>query len=178
MIFAVLFWFSTAQATELHYWKDKDGAMHVVDSSDNVPETFKSNSTVLHEFGEGLTHVHVQLERRGGSLILPVVLNGTIEARMILDTGASQSMIAKRFVDRLHLKFGPDVNLNTAGGQVAAHTVVLDKIAVQGLSVKDLLVSAHDLEQQGVDGLLGTDFLRNFRMKLDPELGTLDLEKK
>ena len=40
------------------------------------------------------------------------------------------------------------------------------------------MVISHDIEQEGVDGLLGRDFLEQFKVALDSESGVATLSPK
>ncbi len=54
----------------------------------------------------------------------------------------------------------------------------LDSLEVGGAKVSKLLVIAHDIEQAAVDGLLGRDFLDQFKVSIDSDSGVATLAPK
>ncbi len=67
----------------------------------------------------------------------------------------------------------------TANGVVNAPVTSLDSITVGGMEIRDLATAVHDaVPDPQVAGLLGLNFLSNFRMDIDTQKGMLHLEKK
>jgi predicted aspartyl protease len=62
---------------------------------------------------------------------------------------------------------------------IQAALINLDSISVAGLEMKNLIAAVHDaLPDPEVAGLLGLNFLTNFRLDIDSEKGFVHLEKK
>ena len=67
----------------------------------------------------------------------------------------------------------------TANGVIQAPLVSLESITVGGMEIRNLTAAVHDvLADSRVAGLLGLNFLSNFRMDIDTQKGVLHLEKK
>jgi predicted aspartyl protease len=62
---------------------------------------------------------------------------------------------------------------------VEAPLTTLDSITVGGMEIKNLTAAVHDTTPEATAaGLLGLNFLSNFRMDIDTQKGMLHLEKK
>ncbi len=130
----------------------------------------------------GAGRVRVPVQRVGHLLIVSTKLNGTLDARLILDTGASHTILSREVSDNLDLLSNhptATVTLKTAGGPVEAEVVRMSSIRVSEAEVRNSLVAVYDLPDAppGVDGLLGLTFLKEFEMTLDAGNGVLFLRK-
>ncbi len=126
--------------------------------------------------------VTVSVERLGHLLIVSTQINGDRDARLILDTGASHTILSRAVSDDLGLLADSSaraVTLKTAGGSVEAVIVRLDSIRVAGAEVRNSLVAVYDMPDAppGVDGLLGLTFLSQFEVTLDTARGVLHLRR-
>lgn len=90
---------------------------------------------------------------------------------MALDTGATLTVISlntARAIGYDPSKSGDNVKLVTAGGVVLAPKLRLRSVACLGQKVANLHVVCHDLPAGSpIEGLLGLNFLRHFRLLLD-----------
>ena len=67
----------------------------------------------------------------------------------------------------------------TANGLIEAPVTNLESITVGGMEIRNLPAAIHDaMTDPQVSGLLGLNFLSNFRMDIDTQKGMLYLEKK
>ncbi len=126
--------------------------------------------------------VTVPVQRHGHLLIVSTQINGTRQARLILDTGASHTILSREVANDLGLLVGTEsapVVLKTAGGMVQADLVRVDSISLAEAEVQDTLVAVYDMPDAppGVDGLLGLTFLDKFVVTLDPARGRLHLRQ-
>jgi hypothetical protein len=132
------------------------------------------------------TAVQVHFERRGGAMVVPVLLAGPelqVEAKLLFDTGASLTTIDHATLGRLGLYVtaaDPTVTMQTANGPVARTITVIDGLAVGAARVSGgLTVAICDAcAQQDLVGLLGTNFTRHFRVAIDHEAGLLVLSPR
>src|SRR5690606_10888537 len=94
---------------------------------------------------------------RIGRIAAPVMINGQGPFRLILDTGASQSVITKRVVDKLGLLLTPESQLILHGvtGSLAVPAVRLDTLQTGDLIQRDLKVAVLGSVMGGADGILG-----------------------
>ena len=126
--------------------------------------------------------VTVPVQRQGRLLIVSTQINGTRQARLILDTGASHTILSREVSNDLGLLIGTEsapVVLKTAGGTVQAELVRVDSISLAEAEVRNSLVAVYDMPDTppGVDGLLGLTFLDKFEVTLDPARGRLHLRQ-
>jgi clan AA aspartic protease (TIGR02281 family) len=123
----------------------------------------------------------VPVERLGNILVVSATLNGSRQARLIVDTGASQTVISQRMALDLGLyaaAHNSHVLLHTAGGNVQADSVLLDSLRIAGAEMRNSQVLIHDLPDLplAVDGLLGLSFLGAYQVTLDIARGELILK--
>jgi clan AA aspartic protease (TIGR02281 family) len=122
----------------------------------------------------------VAVSRHGGVFQTTVVVNGGEIAVLIVDTGASQTSISRKFAERLNL--GPLDNIpaqpfRLADGRTGSAPVV-QLASVQVGSVVRTNVMAmvmDDAPGTDVDGLLGMNFLENFVVRMDSDKNDLEL---
>jgi clan AA aspartic protease (TIGR02281 family) len=130
----------------------------------------------------GPTHVTVPLRQASNTYLIQATLNGRGQVTLMLDTGASMSVIKPTVLARLGAAPSnkhPTVRLNTANGTVTARVVRLDSLAVGDKAVRDITVAAVELaELPNIDGLLGMDYLRHFRFTVDQDQATLILNHR
>ena len=101
---------------------------------------------------------------------------------LILDTGASHTILSPQVADDLGLLGDPEsqlVTLKTAGGPVQAKVVRVDSIRIAEAEVQETYAAIYELPDSppGIDGLLGLTFLRQFQVTLDTAKGLLHLRK-
>lgn len=134
------------------------------------------------------------IERSAGSLSVPVQpmghllvvgarVNGRREVRLIVDTGASHTILSREIAQELGLVPNPDaeaVTIKTAGGPVQAELVRVASIQVGEAEVQNVLVGVFDISDVpiSIDGLLGLTFLSQFRVTLDAVKGELSLSRR
>jgi predicted aspartyl protease len=108
----------------------------------------------------------------GLSLVIPVVL----------DTGATLTILATDIMARLgYDPANPDLErqriVTGSGIEYAPRTTVRSATAI-GLKVVNLDVLCHDLPpESGVDGLLGLNFFRQFKLTIRFRKGIIDLNR-
>jgi clan AA aspartic protease (TIGR02281 family) len=131
--------------------------------------------------------IMVPLDRAGQLFIVHVRLRSATErvddAPLILDTGASHTVLSHRLADLLGVQtdsHAPPVTLKTAGGTAQATLARLDTVSVAEAVARDVAVAIHDLPDAppGVEGLLGVSFFQQFVVTLDSERGTLQFSAR
>ena len=127
--------------------------------------------------------VAIPVRRIGQLYVVPVELNGARTAHLILDTGASHTILSQELVRDLALMpsdFRPGlVVLKTAAGSVDAQVVRIDSMKIATAEVKNSSAAVHTVPDfpPGIDGLLGLSFLHQFEVTLDSSKGELRLKK-
>ena len=106
-------------------------------------------------------------------ILLPVRVNGRGPFEFILDTGAGTSLLSSELAAQLAVKIIGSKDGQSAGGKVAVSLAKVDSLAVAETKVEDVDVGIVDLSQIGktvgaqVDGDLGYNFLKHFRVTID-----------
>jgi clan AA aspartic protease (TIGR02281 family) len=109
----------------------------------------------------------------GNQILVPVVLayNGQeVEARMLLDTGASSIVLYRDLAQRLNLQPTQQGMAQVVGGRrIAAEMAELSHLTVGPFSAKNIpvLIITHDGPPVPFDGLLGMNFLRSVTYSVD-----------
>lgn len=128
----------------------------------------------------------IAVGRTGNHLFANAVLNGKVNAKLLIDTGASfvvlSSVVAKALnIDISSVKDGKmDVKLTLADGrEVSGKIFKLDTISIGKVKVSDVQAAVIFQENtfQGFDGLLGMSFLKLFKFEINLEKSKLILKK-
>jgi predicted aspartyl protease len=123
----------------------------------------------------------VTIRQAYSAFLVPVQING-ISATLVLDTGASQTLIKPELARRAGMEVGygaPMVRGNVVGGRrVSVPLVRTRSVSVGAAAVEDLDVGIYDAlpGRPEVDGLLGATFLHHFRFTVDRKNLQLTLE--
>lgn len=119
----------------------------------------------------------------GTAIVVPAVLNGRDSVSLILDTGATLTCLDDSVARDMKLpeRIGAVGSGVVVGGTGRIRLVKLDSIKVGAASAHDLTACAIDLSNvraisPKVRGLLGLNFLRNFRVTLDFERNVVRLQ--
>lgn len=104
----------------------------------------------------------------GQCLIVNATVGGDEVARLrlLVDTGAGRTILPVETLDKLGYnlaKSGGRIHLTTANGVVVAPLVRVSWFNCLGKFAKRFTVAAHTIESGGFDGVLGMDFLIQFR---------------
>jgi clan AA aspartic protease (TIGR02281 family) len=123
----------------------------------------------------------VPIRNAYSAFLVPVQVNG-VSATLILDTGASQTLISPQFARRAGLEVArgaPRVRGNVVGGQrVSVPLVRARSVSIGSAAVEDIDVGVFDAlpGRPEVDGLLGASFLVHFKFTVDRKNLQLVLE--
>ena len=121
-----------------------------------------------------------------GSLSIPTTaeVNGRLRQPFLVDTGASTSMLPRAAADRLGIRITsatPRATVQPVGEPITVPVLTVDSITLQGWEVRNVEVIVYDFPAESDwhgYGLLGLNFLNQFRMDLDSERGSLILEPR
>lgn len=118
----------------------------------------------------------IPVKVRGSKVIVAVTFNNSIAANLLLDTGASRTMISTRIARDLRLHSTGTGGGYGIGGYVRVSTARIESVKLGEVEARDLSVMIHDFSPDpSYEGLLGFDFLSHFHMSLDLQKAMLVL---
>ncbi|MDH5302358.1 MAG: retroviral-like aspartic protease family protein, partial [Gammaproteobacteria bacterium] len=125
--------------------------------------------------------VVINLQRQGGHFLLPVTLDGRTEASLLIDTGATMTVLRPQVLARAG--YGPAQaqttrRFSTANGLTDGQIFQLDEFSLGGVRLPGLSVVGLELGELQADGLLGMDVLGQFQFQIEQEQNQLRLRKK
>lgn len=179
---------------QIYRWVDERGTAHYVDGLDNVPQRYRSRATSLgmrntpaaaptagpadKASASGATTIAF---KPGERILTDARINGRTQIRLLLDTGADRTVISPRAL----VAAGVSITRGTTAGQIVGVTgasdvqgVLLESLEVGQSRVTKLQVVSHDINQSGIDGLLGRDFLEQFKVTIDSGRGQVTIGPK
>jgi len=127
--------------------------------------------------------ITIPLQKIGGSFVVQVNLNNERTAHLIVDTGASMTVLSTNIAIDLGILGTTDnelLTVNTAGGSVQVNMNYLSSLQVGTVQAENVAVAIHDLPDihEQIEGLLGMSFLKHFLVTLDAEHARLILRPK
>jgi clan AA aspartic protease (TIGR02281 family) len=166
---------------DVYSWEDDGGVIHVTDSQDKIPLVHRGRAVLLGRAPEALAaapadyqpdYVITFEKTPSRTIFVDVVLNNTIPAKMILDTGAGMVVLSEDLARRLNLESGRETKallLQTAGGEVRGHAVTLAKVELGAVHKENVRAAVNTAPNvfKGFDGLLGMSFLEDFKVVID-----------
>ncbi|MEG3928743.1 retropepsin-like aspartic protease [Microcoleus sp. D3_18a_C4] len=106
--------------------------------------------------------------RAGGTPVIDVVFNGNKTFEMILDTGASGTLISQRMATALGVRPVRTIRAGIADGSVVEFPIgVVRSIRVGGAAIQNVEVA---IAKQMPIGLLGHDFFGNYDVKIKKDV--------
>ena len=178
-------------AAQTYRWTDDRGNPHYAQGLDSIPERFRATATRLlyqnapaavpaPEAG-GATGDTVIPFTPGQRIYVDARINGSGSARLILDTGADRTVIAPRAL----IAAGVSTRTPRGTGQMRGATGTADveaydieSLEVGHAKVGKMVVISHDIDFADTDGLLGRDFLDQFKVTIDGGAGQVMLGPK
>jgi clan AA aspartic protease (TIGR02281 family) len=182
----------SASAADYYRWVDQNGVVHFTDNLHNIPESQrgKAGRIISNEAPRPQPpplpalpiKASIPFEKQGQVVVIEATLNKKAAAKFVVDTGASYTMISSAIAKELDIETEQNrrtAPFQTANGVIQAPLVSLESISVGGMEIRNLTAAVHDvLSDSRIAGLLGLNFLSNFRMDIDTQKGILHLEKK
>jgi predicted aspartyl protease len=127
--------------------------------------------------------VEVAIQLVGNVALVAASINGAAgSAVMIVDTGATSTILTPRLLSRLGLAVPADApkrKIRIVGGQTLDVPFIrIAKVQVSTAVMNDQEVGVYDIYPDApvIDGLLGGDFLHRFRVTLDRNAKRMRLE--
>lgn len=182
-----------AAHAQVYRYVDERGVPHYVDGLHAVPERYRAGAVPLPlrnapaPTAPAVPGEAAAATARGATVIRytpgqPIVvdarINGSASARLLLDTGADRTLISPRALAAA----GVPLTRVIAQGQMTGVTgsdrvqyVLLESLEVGQARATRLPVAAYEMPQAQTDGLLGRDFLDQFRVQIDSARGEVTL---
>jgi hypothetical protein len=123
--------------------------------------------------------IMVPVRSTGRSTIVSVTLNGTVSGNLMLDTGASNTVVSRRLASLLSLRPTGSAIVHTVGGAITVTHSRLQSLKLGDAEVTNLPVMIHDFSPDPrFEGLLGMDFLGRYTIGLDVQKQLLVLSPR
>ena len=178
---AILCFSPLSTAAEIQRWVDENGVVHYTDAF-KIPEKYRSGAEKVQAVPTAAPgRVSAPLQTRGNIAVVQVRLNDSAYASLVVDTGSTLTVISHDVARELGIDIEggnfQKAHFQTMNGVVSAPVVTLDSIQINGMEIRGLQASVHDISPE-VSGLLGMNFLGHFRMDIDHKNSLLHLERK
>ena len=137
----------------------------------------------LAGFDDDISVVAIPLEVANNRMVVDVRFNDRVNARMLVDTGASIVSISESLALRLNLTPPRDrkISMKLADGSLAdCRPVTLTSVAVGSARLEDVqavVMPGASQSAPGVEGLLGMSFLGAFIINIMPPGDTMLIEQ-
>ena len=166
--------FPPAALADFFQYTDKDGTVVMVDDESRIPAQYRKNVRSSRS-DSAVTSKTTAVRYRNNHALVPVKINyrdTTVEAWLLLDTGAAVTVISPGLAQRLGIR---RENTESRLAQVADGRVVeTARVRVDSLAVgpkitynPEIAIMPVSGPVSGFDGLLGMNFLGEFRYHLD-----------
>jgi clan AA aspartic protease (TIGR02281 family) len=195
-LLAILIALVLPASAEMYKWVDEKGTVHFTDDISSIPEKYLENveerktpkGTPDQEVREKSAPASAQetskpegfevhLVRRHELWLAEVILNDRLKRYLVVDTGASLTLISRQIADELGIiidENSPSIPGSTVSGFILTPLVTLSSIRVGKAELKDVDVAVYTMPS-GNDGLLGNSFLNQFRVMIDSVNGKMIL---
>lgn len=112
-------------------------------------------------------------------LIVDGTLNGTVTGPMLIDTGASYCVLTPGTARKLGIgkRSGRSIPVTTANGLIDAPFVELAAVQLRGARLDGVHAVVMDAVEPPLIGIIGLNFLTQFRFSVDLAEGRLRLEQ-
>jgi Aspartyl protease len=185
-------WPATAWA-QMYRWTDEQSGVHYSQGLDSVPERFRSKALLLGypdrpaspaaspSAAAGETSQVTRIPFTPGKpIVVSAKINGGGSAQLMLDTGASVTVINPRVLAAIGIGASQALRGSVRGATGTADVlfVPVQSIEVGAARSGPLRVASHDVELGEGDGLLGRDFLDQFTVNIDNTAGVVTISPK
>jgi len=177
----------------MYRWTDEQGGNHYSQGIYSVPERFRSKAQLLayperpaapaespSPAGGEASRVTRIAFTPGKPIMVSAKINGEGSAQLMLDTGASVTVINPRVLAGMGIGSRESVRGSVKGATGTADVlfVPVQSIEVGRARSGPLRVAAHDVDLGQGDGLLGRDFLDQFTVNIDSTAGVVTISPK
>ena len=178
---------------KIYKWTDNNGKVYFTDNPATIPEAYRNQSEshaskdlpsdhlalrqAPPQTNASATSTHttpppqafvVPLKRAGNVLFVEATLNGFVRVPLMVDTGASLTVISTQTAQRLglNLEQAAMIAMRSASGPFLAYLTKVRSMKIGEAIVKDVEVIVHDISPGREQGLLGMSFLDHFNVTI------------
>jgi len=132
-----------------------------------IKEEMERNNEYTHE---------IPLKKLGEHFAVEVNINYQ-SVTLLLDTGATLTLVDKNRVDSTLNTIKENIVLSTAGGEISAKLKEAEHFSLGDIELEKFQLVVTNFKQNGADGLLGMNFFKKFKFKIDQEEAILYLSE-
>ena len=136
----------------------------------------KSLLSSIHTKKEDGYEFSIPLQRYGDHYTVNALLEGN-NFNLMLDTGATYILLDATKANSFEI-IRDDLRLQTVGNEVSAKLANVHTMQIGNLSLTNTQVTIAPFQRNGIDGLLGMNFFKQFRFFINQEEGVLYLNPK
>jgi predicted aspartyl protease len=107
---------------------------------------------------------------RDSLVVVPVTLNGAGPYKFLLDTGATNTIVSSRVADHLKIQAFRHATLLTAGGELPITVRIVKTVKIGSVEITDMQIAVAEADvfrKLEVDGIIGADCLKQFKISID-----------
>ena len=190
---AVLGLGSGPAVAQMYRWTDDQGGVHYTQGLDSVPDRQRPKAQMMvfperpvapvsatspaEAAAAGTTKIPFT---PGKPIMVTAKVNGGTAANLMLDTGASMTVISPRVLAAMGVGSAQALRGSVKGATGSADVlfVPIQSIEVGTARSGPLRIAAHDVDLSQGDGLLGRDFLDQFKVTIDSMAGVVTISPK
>jgi predicted aspartyl protease len=182
---------------QIYRWVDEEGTVHMAEDPAAIPPQFRDqtqkkslelnppsgigkrssasqSSTRTERSADGLKRFEISYQGLEGSsrrIIVPVTFNESVTANLLIDTGAPGLLISPQLAEKLGILDEEDsaikITAGGIGGSVPAMLAVVDSLSIGEATAEFLPAMITPVPSKAFEGLVGMDFLSNYRINID-----------
>jgi predicted aspartyl protease len=190
---AVLGLGSGPAVAQMYRWTDEQGGVHYTQGLDSVPDRQRPKAQMLVFPDRPAAPVDATSPAEGAAagatkipftpgkpIMVSAKVNGGTTAHLMLDTGASVTVINPRVLAAMGIGSSQALRGSVKGATGSADVlfVPIQSIEVGTARSGPLRIAAHDVDLSQGDGLLGRDFLDQFKVTIDSTAGIVTIAPK
>ena len=130
----------------------------------------KELSSLIEQTENGRLNHYVPLTQAGDHYLVSVTLNESIDTQLMLDTGASKTVVKADLADQFMAgsqREGTAIRLTTANGEAEGLALSLDRLKLGDADLTDIDIVLMELAGFSHDGLLGMNVLNRYEFSID-----------
>jgi len=158
---------------------NRGGRLRIETKSPDALRAIQNYLRSQMDHGKSSRGVAFSYIRNTSLVVVPVMVNEHGPFRFLLDTGASNSILSASVADGLHIRSGRSEILLTAGGNIPVTLRTIQAFQIGEARLKNAEIAVADfslLQTLEIDGILGGDYLRKFKVSIDYEKQVVQIE--